>query len=103
MTSLLLIHRFNAFLKATRGVARAELADGVHDHIYAVEVPYCNPANVADIASVTYVEGSSIARGADGNNVIAPKSGWRQLRGRCRGLLLTRRKCILRSSPISAA
>jgi hypothetical protein len=66
-----LIHRFNAFLKAARGVARAELSVGVHDHIYAVEVPHCNPANVADIASGTYVEGSSIAWGADGNNVIA--------------------------------
>lgn len=66
-----LIHRFNVFLKAARGVTRAQLTVGVHDHIYAVEVPYCNPANVADLASVTYVEGSSIARGADGNNVIA--------------------------------
>jgi hypothetical protein len=28
-----LIHRFNVFLKAARGVARAELAVGVHDHI----------------------------------------------------------------------
>jgi hypothetical protein len=66
-----LIHRFNVFLKAARGVTRSQPTVGVHDHIYAVEVPYCNPANVADLASVTYVEDSSIAWGADGNNVIA--------------------------------
>jgi hypothetical protein len=52
-----LIHRFNVFLKAPRGVRRAELAVGVYDDIYAIDIPYLNPANVADKASVTCVEG----------------------------------------------
>src|SRR5436190_17232791 len=65
-----LVHRSNVFLKAARGVTRAELAVGVYDHIYAIAVPYCNVANVADKASVTCCEGSTIAWGADGNNVI---------------------------------
>ena len=47
-----LIHRFNVFLKAARGVTRAELTVGVYDDIYAVAVSHCRAPNVADIAPV---------------------------------------------------
>jgi hypothetical protein len=65
-----LIHRFNVFLKAPRGVRRAELAVGVYDDIYAIDIPYLNPANVADNYLSLASKASTIAWGADGNNVI---------------------------------
>ena len=57
-----LIHRFNVFLKAARGITRPELAVRVYDDIYAIEVPNCNPANVANKASVTCCEGGTSPR-----------------------------------------
>jgi hypothetical protein len=66
-----LIRWLNVFLKAARGVTRAELAVGVYDNIYAIAVSYCNPANVADKASVTCCEGSTIAWGSDEITLLA--------------------------------
>src|SRR5262249_15120040 len=65
-----LVHRANVPFKTPRGGTRAELAAGIYDTTYAIGVPYCNAANVADKASVTCGKGGAITRGADGNNVI---------------------------------
>ena len=71
-----LIHRSNVFLKPARRVNRAQLAVGIDQHWYGVEVCSNHVPNVADIGSAVWVKGIGIAKDAEKNSVIILPGKW---------------------------